>query len=49
MNNQIQSVTKINMKKFITPSILILRVQFANHAIPKYSDLLGILAFKVFS
>jgi hypothetical protein len=33
----------------ITPSIPVLRAQFANHAIPKYPHLLGILAFKVFN
>jgi hypothetical protein len=32
-----------------TPSIPILRAQFANHAIPKYPHLLGILAFKRFN
>jgi hypothetical protein len=32
-----------------TPSVPVLRAQFANHAIPKYLHLLGILAFKVFN
>jgi hypothetical protein len=39
----------IASKKFATPTIPVLRAQFANHAIPKYPHLLGTLAFKVFN